>query len=408
MRVVSLAGGIGGARFLRGLRAAVPDAELTVVVNTGDDITMYGLRICPDLDTVMYTLGGGIDEQRGWGRQDETFHAREELQAYDVPTAWFGLGDRDLATHLVRRQMLDAGYPLSQVTQALCARWEPGARLLPMSDQRVETHVVVTDPETARPRAIHFQEWWVRHRAALEASAFVQVGVDAARPAPGVAEAFAAADAVLLAPSNPVVSIGTILGVPGLREALRPDGVRVLVVRPGFVRSRMTEGLPDAPLTSFAASRHAVSASRRLSCRPGPTALKVPVSGPPRGSRERTVQAARSRASVNLHGPVGVAGGEHGVAVPERPHQPHGPPGKAVRLVPRPDHNAGPDDKEGARKPLFERPLARQLEQAPLLQRVGVGGVALPAERGALIHNVGAFRVVDADARHEPVRADRP
>ena len=111
---------------------------------------------------------------------------------------------------------------------------------------------------------------------------------------------------------------------------------------------------------------------------------------------------------MNLHGPVGVAGGEHGVAVPERPHQPHGPPGKAVRLVPRPDHNAGPDDKEGARKPLFERPLARQLEQAPLLQRVGVGGVALPAERGALIHNVGAFRVVDADARHEPVRADRP
>ena len=130
-------GGIGGARFLRGLQAAAPDAELTVVVNTGDDITMYGLRICPDLDTVMYTLGGGIDEQRGWGRQDETFHAREELQAYDVPTAWFGLGDRDLATHLVRRQMLDAGYPLSQVTQALCARWQPGARLLPMSDDRV-------------------------------------------------------------------------------------------------------------------------------------------------------------------------------------------------------------------------------------------------------------------------------
>ena len=126
MRVVSLAGGIGGARFLRGLQAAVPDAELTVVVNTGDDITMYGLRICPDLDTVMYTLGGGIDEERGWGRQDETFHAREELQAYDVPTAWFGLGDRDLATHLVRRQMLDAGYPLSQVTAALCARWQPG------------------------------------------------------------------------------------------------------------------------------------------------------------------------------------------------------------------------------------------------------------------------------------------
>ena len=176
VRVVSLAGGIGGARFLRGLQAAVPDAELTVVVNTGDDITMYGLRICPDLDTVMYTLGGGIDEERGWGRQDETFHAREELQAYDVPTAWFGLGDRDLATHLVRRQMLDAGYPLSQVTQALCARWQPGARLLPMSDDRVETHVRVrTD---GGERVIHFQEWWVRHRAALPASAIVAVGAE--------------------------------------------------------------------------------------------------------------------------------------------------------------------------------------------------------------------------------------
>ena len=103
MKIVALAGGIGGARFLRGLRAAAPDAELTVVVNTGDDLTLYGLRVCPDLDTVMYTLGGGIDEERGWGRQDETFHAKAELEAYGVPTAWFGLGDRDLATHLVRR-----------------------------------------------------------------------------------------------------------------------------------------------------------------------------------------------------------------------------------------------------------------------------------------------------------------
>ena len=126
MKLVALAGGIGGARFLRGLQAAAPDAELTVVVNTGDDITMYGLRICPDLDTVMYTLGGGIDEERGWGRQDETFPAREELQAYEVPTAWFGLGDRDLATHLVApadaRRRLPAVRRHRGAVRALAAR----------------------------------------------------------------------------------------------------------------------------------------------------------------------------------------------------------------------------------------------------------------------------------------------
>ena len=180
-----------------------PRREITAVVNTGDDVTMHGLRICPDLDTVMYTLGGGIDEERGWGRAGESWTVKEELAAYDADPSWFGLGDRDLATHLIRTRMLDAGYPLSAVTAALADRWQPGVTLLPMSDQRVETHVVVADPETGRQQAIHFQEWWVRHRAALEPSAFVQVGVDAARPAPGVTEAIAAADAVLLAPSQP-------------------------------------------------------------------------------------------------------------------------------------------------------------------------------------------------------------
>src|SRR3954463_14401905 len=189
MRILALAGGIGGARFLQGLQAAVPDADLTVVVNTGDDITLYGLRVCPDLDTVMYTLGGGIDPERGWGRADESWTVKEELAAYGAEPTWFGLGDRDLAPPLVRTRMLDAGYPLSQVTAALADRWQPGVELLPMSDQRVETHVVVTDPETGRPRAIHFQEWWVRPRAALDAAGFVQVGVDDARPAPGVVEA---------------------------------------------------------------------------------------------------------------------------------------------------------------------------------------------------------------------------
>jgi LPPG:FO 2-phospho-L-lactate transferase len=245
VKIVVLAGGTGGARFLRALRAAAPDASVTAVVNTGDDVTMHGLRICPDLDTVVYTLGGGIDEERGWGRAGETWTVKEELAGYGAEPTWFGLGDRDLATHLVRTRMLDAGYPLSAVTAALADRWQPGVTVLPMSDQRVETHVVVADPEQpGRQRAIHFQEWWVRHRAALDAAAFVQVGVDTARPAPGVVEAFAAADAVLLAPSNPVVSIGTILGVPGLRDALLAAPGRVVGVSP-IVGGQVVRGMAD-------------------------------------------------------------------------------------------------------------------------------------------------------------------
>ncbi|MGY1857883.1 2-phospho-L-lactate transferase [Modestobacter sp. SYSU DS0290] len=244
MHIVVLAGGVGGARFLRGVTSAAPEAQVTAVVNTGDDVTMHGLRICPDLDTVMYTLGDGIDDDRGWGRRDESWTVKEELAGYGAEPTWFGLGDRDLATHLVRTRMLDAGYPLSEVTAALAERWRPGARLLPMSDQRVETHVVVPDPETGRQRAIHFQEWWVRHRAALEARAFVQVGVDDARPAPGVVDALTTADAVLLAPSNPVVSIGTILGVPGVRDALRAATGRVVGVSP-IVGGEVVRGMAD-------------------------------------------------------------------------------------------------------------------------------------------------------------------
>ena len=239
MRITALAGGIGGARFLRGLRehvAARTDsaagAEITVIGNTGDDLWLHGLRVCPDLDTVMYTLGGGIDEAQGWGRAAETFSIREELAAYDVQPRWFTLGDRDIATHLVRTPLLRAGYPLSQVTEALCARWQPGVRLLPMTDDRVETHVVIEDAaEPSGQRVVHFQEWWVRMRAAAAARAFVIVGIEDAKPAPGVLEAIAEADVVLLPPSNPVVSIGTILAVPGIREALRstaaPGGGRL-------------------------------------------------------------------------------------------------------------------------------------------------------------------------------------
>ena len=257
MRITALAGGIGGARFLQGVRAAFPDAALTVVVNTGDDITMYGLRICPDLDTVMYTLGGGIDVVRGWGRAEETFHAKAELEAYGAPAAWFGLGDRDLATHLVRAQMTAAGYPLSQVTAALCERWQPGATLLPMTDQRFETHVLVE--RDGRRQAIHFQEWWVRHRAALPAEAFVYVGAETATPGPGVLDAITGADLVLLPPSNPVVSIGTVLQLPGVRDALAAQ--RVVGVSP-VIGGAPVRGMADRCLSAIGVETTAEAVGR--------------------------------------------------------------------------------------------------------------------------------------------------
>jgi LPPG:FO 2-phospho-L-lactate transferase len=246
MRIVALAGGIGGARFLRGLQQAAPESDITVVGNTGDDISLFGLRICPDLDTVMYTLGGGINEDQGWGRAEETFTVREELAAYEVGPAWFTLGDRDFATHIVRTQMLDAGYPLSAVTEALCDRWRPGVRLLPMTDDRVETHVVIEDAEGRR--AIHFQEWWVRLHAEVPARDIAAVGAEDSKPAPGVLEAIEAADLVLLPPSNPVVSVGTILSVPGIRAAVAAK--TVVGVSP-IIGGAPVRGMADACLTAI-------------------------------------------------------------------------------------------------------------------------------------------------------------
>jgi LPPG:FO 2-phospho-L-lactate transferase len=257
MRIVSLAGGIGGARFLRGLLKAVPQADITVVGNTGDDISLFGLRICPDLDTVMYTLGGGINEDQGWGRADETFTLREELAAYESEPSWFTLGDRDFATHIVRTQMLDAGYPLSAVTEALCDRWRPGVRLLPMSDDRVETYVLIEDAEGRR--AIHFQEWWVGMRAEVPAQRIAAVGADHAKPAPGVLEAIEAADVVILPPSNPVVSIGTILDVPGIWPAIAAK--TVVGVSP-IIGGAPVRGMADACLTAIGVETSAGAVAR--------------------------------------------------------------------------------------------------------------------------------------------------
>jgi len=259
-RVTVLSGGVGGARFLQGLLHLVrsgglgvspEDVEVTVVSNTADDIWLHGLKICPDLDTVMYTLGGGIDAERGWGRTDETWRVKDELAAYGVGPDWFGLGDRDLATHLVRTQMLDAGYSLSAVTEALCARWQPGVRLLPMSDDRVETHVLVDDPDEASGRrAVHLQEYWVRMRAAVPAHAVVVVGLEKATPAAGVLDALREADVVVLPPSNPVVSVGTILGVAGVRDALRATSAPVVGLSP-IIGGHHVRGMAEQLLTAI-------------------------------------------------------------------------------------------------------------------------------------------------------------
>jgi len=223
MHITVPAGGVGAARFLRGLKAEAPDAEITVIGNTGDDITLFGLHVSPDLDTVMYTLGGGINEDQGWGRAGDTYHVLGELKAYGAGPDWFGLGDTDIATHLHRTSMLAAGLPLSAATAVLCQRWQPGVRLLPMSDDRVETHVVLAGDEG--DRTVHFQEWWVRMGAQAPATGFVFDGAAEAAPAPGVLDAIAEADVILLPPSNPVVSIGTILAVPGIAAAMRAKTV---------------------------------------------------------------------------------------------------------------------------------------------------------------------------------------
>jgi 2-phospho-L-lactate transferase len=288
-RVTVLAGGVGGARFTRGLlhhlaaaderadgrvAAHVPvpgregasssnsardsDAatraasEVTVIVNTGDDMWLDGLRICPDLDTVMYTLGGGISEEQGWGRADETRRTSAEIAAYGRGWSWFTLGDLDLATHIVRTDLLRSGGTLSAATEFLCRRWQPGARLLPMSDQFVETHVRLAEDtdEHIAGELIHFEEWWVRYRAKPPVTEFVQVGLADAVAAPGVLEAIRTADLVILPPSNPVVSVGTILSVPGIRDALRTTSATVVGISP-IIAGSAVRGMADACLTTI-------------------------------------------------------------------------------------------------------------------------------------------------------------
>lgn len=244
MKIVVLSGGIGGARFLRGLRSAAPTNTITAVVNVGDDMWMAGVRIAPDLDSIMYTLAGENDEERGWGRVGETERVSAELRAYGVGWPWFTLGDLDIGTHLARTHHLRSGLPLSEATRLITARWPLGVELLPATDDEVETWVVTANG------SMHFQEWWTRHRASIPALSFEYRGAPASLPAPGVLAAIADADVVLFAPSNPVVSVAPILAIPGIRDALVAASAPVVGVS-GIINGSVVRGMADACLAAI-------------------------------------------------------------------------------------------------------------------------------------------------------------
>ena len=225
MKIVALAGGTGAAKLLRGLAPLVDPAELTIVGNTGDDTEIWGLHISPDLDTVCYTLAGLIDERKGWGLRDESFHALEQMPRLGEP-AWFGLGDRDLATHLHRTRLLREGRSLTAVTADIVAALGVPARVLPMSDQPVRTRIL--GPEGW----ISFQEYFVREKAQTDVRAVAYAGAADSAPAPGVLAAIAEARAVIVCPSNPITSVGPILAVPGIAAALAATRATVLAVSP--------------------------------------------------------------------------------------------------------------------------------------------------------------------------------
>ena len=228
--LAALAGGVGAARFLRGLVQVVPPEDITVVVNTGDDDWFHGLLVCPDLDTVTYTLAGAENPDTGWGLAGETFAAIEALDRYGAAT-WFRLGDRDLATHLYRTERLESGATLATIADEIGRAWGVRSRLLPMSDDPISTRIDVRAGDGSLTE-LHMQEWFVRERAEPPVVAVRFDGVDRASPAPGVLEALATADTVVVCPSNPVISIGPILAVPGVRDALRARRDRVVGVSP--------------------------------------------------------------------------------------------------------------------------------------------------------------------------------
>jgi len=244
MKVAALAGGIGAGKFLRGLARVVPGSDLTVIVNVADDIVVHGLHVSPDPDSVTYWLGDVFDRERGWGRRSESFRATEELRRIDPEAAWFGLGDLDLATHLFRTGRLAAGTRLSAVTASIARRFGVEARMLPVTDDRVETRIECVDQLTGERLDLHFQEYWVRRGARDAVKEIRYDGAPGAAPAPGVLDSIVEADVVVVCPSNPVVSIGPILAIPGVHDAVAARRT-VAVGISGIVGGAPVSGMAD-------------------------------------------------------------------------------------------------------------------------------------------------------------------
>ena len=304
--IVSLAGGVGAARLLRGLMAVVPPGELTAVVNTGDDTVMHGLHISPDLDTVTYTLAGMINPETGWGLVGETWSAMAELREYSSGRlGWFNLGDHDLGTHLYRTSRLAEGARLSEVAAEIAARWGLGLRILPMSDDPVETRIVIDDG-TPDGREVAFQEYFVRARHDVPVRAVRLAGVEDARPAGGVVEAIRAATTVVICPSNPVVSIGPVLAVPGLGDAVRARRDDTVAVSP-IIAGRALKGPADRMLAELGHEPSVVGVARMWA----PYAATLVIDEADR-DRATEVEAAGMRPVV---GPTVMSGPEESAAV---------------------------------------------------------------------------------------------
>lgn len=253
-----LAGGVGAARLLAGLVRVVPPAEITVVGNVGDDLVLHGLHISPDLDTITYTLADQVDPERGWGLRDETWQAMEMVGRYGG-VSWFNLGDRDLGTHLYRTHRLSEGATLGEVTAEVVAAWELGFRLLPVTDDPIRTRVTVVDPDAERD--VGFQEWFVQRRHDVPVRALRFAGVDEASPGPGVLAAILEADAVVVAPSNPLVSIGPLLAVAGVEDAVRSVRDKVVAVSP-IVAGAALKGPADRLMTDLGHEATVVGVAR--------------------------------------------------------------------------------------------------------------------------------------------------
>jgi LPPG:FO 2-phospho-L-lactate transferase len=259
--IVALAGGVGAARLLRGLVAVADPASVMAVVNTGDDTVLHGLHISPDLDTVTYTLAGVINPDTGWGLSGETWAAMEELRAYSSGRlGWFNLGDRDLGTHLYRTTRLAEGATLSEVTGEIAARWNISVRIVPMSDSRIETRVVIAAGDGS-DREVGFQEYFVGLRHDVPVRAVRLAGIATATAAPGVAQAIAAAERVVICPSNPIVSIGPVLQTPGIAQAVASQRDRVVAVSP-IIAGKALKGPADRMLADLGLEASVVGVAR--------------------------------------------------------------------------------------------------------------------------------------------------